>query len=395
MDILLTINDLYVNQALTLINSIFINNNGNINIHIIHCGELDSKNIDKMNDFISYRGGSLRTYCVNIEWINGLFMGPWGKTVMLKFYAWEILKDIDKVLYLDGDTLVIGSLKELWDLELDGKYLATPTGTADSTFIPGIEFANYYLKREKTDFHINAGVLLFNLKELRKADLGWREFYRENFKRFVVPDEQLILSLCRDKILPINIKWSYETTQYKEGTDIRILHYAIKKPWVTFCGPYHDLYLKYCKLSECREFYLQNVKNVQFFPIQFPILETWLVFEMDHSDFFERFFRDKGYRNVAVYGVGRMGKLFTYKNNKVHAVDIKYYLDAYNSEQSFLGKELIKPEALAIKGLEERSKEIDAIIVTPIDEFYEINIILKEIYPPKINIVSVVEIICY
>lgn len=401
MNILLTINDLYVTQSLVLINSIFINNSEKINIHIIHCGDLNSKSIDRLNDFISARGGTLHIYYIDIEWLNGYFIGPWGKVVMLKLYAWKVLKNIDRVLYLDADTLVIGSLKELWDLELSDNYFAVFTETIESSFVPGIEFMNYYLKKGRNDFYINAGVLLLNLKELRKDNPEWEEYYKENFMRCLCPEEQLILFLWRHKIVPISLKWNYETTIFRDQVDIRILHYGIKKPWVT-SGPYHDVYLKYCNLPECNEIYNKVLKNVKFFPMQFPILETWLMFEMNHSDYFQRFFNDRGYNNVAVYGIGRMSKLFTYKNNKVNAVNIKYYLDAYKDEKSFLGKKVIKPNYSAIKELnmqlvseKKTCKEIDAVIVTPIDEFYEIDTILKEIYTPQIKVVSIVEIIFY
>ena len=81
-----------------------------------------------------------------------------------KFSLAQILKDVDKVLYLDGDTIVNSNLEELYDIKLNDKLLAAVRDLSSEQFVPsqpsklGIDTALYF----------NSGVMLINLR-------GWRE----------------------------------------------------------------------------------------------------------------------------------------------------------------------------------------------------------------------------
>lgn len=70
----------------------------------------------------------------------------------------EILKDLDKCLYIDADTLIFKSLEPLYNIDVD--------------YIGGCEeLDNVWIKRQKDQLniskYINSGMLLMNLKNLR------------------------------------------------------------------------------------------------------------------------------------------------------------------------------------------------------------------------------------
>ncbi|MGX2950933.1 glycosyltransferase family 8 protein, partial [Ursidibacter sp. B-7004-1] len=75
---------------------------------------------------------------------------------------------IDKIIYLDVDILVQGSLSELWNIELNECYI----GACIDSFI---EFSQSDYKRkiglENSEYYFNAGVLLVNLVKWRKNDV--------------------------------------------------------------------------------------------------------------------------------------------------------------------------------------------------------------------------------
>ena len=80
------------------------------------------------------------------------------KATYFKLYLPEILKDLDKCIYLDADTLCFKSLDNLWN--------------TDVKFIGGCEeFFSIFIQSQKRDLqhshYINAGMLLMNLKSLR------------------------------------------------------------------------------------------------------------------------------------------------------------------------------------------------------------------------------------
>lgn len=69
-----------------------------------------------------------------------------------------IIFDINRIIYLDGDTLTFKDLSEMFQMELKDNYIL---GILDF-FANGIDYLGI-----KSERYINSGVLLFNLQEIR------------------------------------------------------------------------------------------------------------------------------------------------------------------------------------------------------------------------------------
>ena len=85
---------------------------------------------------------------------------------LLKFSLGELLPDLDKVLYLDGDILVRKNLAPIFDLDLGEKVLAAAPDTGVISFPRPIHAE---VKR-----YFNSGVMLLNLKKMRAEDYAAR-----------------------------------------------------------------------------------------------------------------------------------------------------------------------------------------------------------------------------
>ena len=110
--------------------------------------------------------------------------------VMIRLALPMILKDEERVLSLDLDTIIQGSIEDLWDLDMTGKYVAGAT------------------EDRLTAYHgypyINCGVMFMNLEKFRdgKAQeildlLNTRQYtYNEQdcMNEILTDDEKLILS---------------------------------------------------------------------------------------------------------------------------------------------------------------------------------------------------------
>lgn len=120
----------------------------------------------------------------------------------------SILKNIDRVLYLDGDVIVQDDLSELFNIDLENAAVA---GSID--FGMCIESDTWkpveYIRKTLPDYkkhYVNAGVLLFNLDELRK--IGFEDIcekiYRERTD-FIFADQDIInfALIGRKKIFPL------------------------------------------------------------------------------------------------------------------------------------------------------------------------------------------------
>jgi lipopolysaccharide biosynthesis glycosyltransferase len=112
-------------------------------------------------------------------------------------------EDMDKVLYLDCDTVIDGSLKLLWDTDIDGYSVA---GVLDCV-------AYAIAERERTlDLlskpYINAGVLLVNLEKWRGNRLSEKTIlYAQNHPDLTYVDQDAINELIGEKKI-LDIKYN-------------------------------------------------------------------------------------------------------------------------------------------------------------------------------------------
>ena len=72
--------------------------------------------------------------------------------------------NIEKVLYLDSDTIVEQSLKELWNVDLNGYYMAGVDDCLSRFYRPLVGISG-------DEVYCNAGMLLFNVKKWREDNI--------------------------------------------------------------------------------------------------------------------------------------------------------------------------------------------------------------------------------
>lgn len=132
----------------------------------------------------------------------------------LKLYLPQL--PYDKVLYLDGDTLVLQPLDELWELE--PKYIA-------------ITESHDFGKVQAQDLGVKkyglTGMMLMNLKNLREFNFTEKCLKAEPEVKYWYHDETIINYVMKNKLQFIDIKWDYCLNRKYEGRDtddIKILH---------------------------------------------------------------------------------------------------------------------------------------------------------------------------
>ena len=142
--------DNYVNQTVVSMKSA-LEHNEQVEFIIMY-SKLSAESMQKLGAV----GGSLRLIKMDESQFANLTLSKW-----VTVQAWfriklpDLCKDLDKVLYLDCDTLIRGNLDELFSLDLTDKYLA---GVKD---VWGV---SKYVKRlgMKSGVYVNSGMLLFN-----------------------------------------------------------------------------------------------------------------------------------------------------------------------------------------------------------------------------------------
>lgn len=280
MNILLSVNNAYVQQLIVLCNSLFINNkNSSFHIYLLH-SELTNQNQTMIADFMHRNKASITIIKVNGELFR---QAPEREGISMETYyrllAFEILgKDLKRILYLDVDMIVTGSIRTLYNWNIKNKmFAAVPDqGTMNRTRNHGERLG--MVRGEK---YVNAGVLLINLDEMRrKTTLDEIFTYIQDKKKSLrFQDQDVINGLFHDEIIYLPARYNKAAlyTGFKDlitypirwilGLDRPkgIIHYMGPqlKPWRCqgYGNKYFYTYYQYCNVKECKELRIQIESN--------------------------------------------------------------------------------------------------------------------------------------
>ena len=147
-----------------------------------------------------------------------------SEIALAKFIIPEINTNLDKVLYLDCDMFVLGSLVELWNTDLADNYAAV---------VPDLKLThsnkNLKLNFTEEDLYFNSGMILLNIKKWREDNLidgvfdSFTYIHKtKQFNRFI--DQDQLNYLLKDNLLILPLKYNLFTklpVKNEYGVDIR------------------------------------------------------------------------------------------------------------------------------------------------------------------------------
>lgn len=97
-----------------------------------------------------------------------LYSGRYPKSAFSRLFAFDLLpKDIDRVLYLDCDIIVDGSIEELYNHEMEDKIIWAVKDCVSKAYKQKIGIKG-------DDVYINTGVMMMNLEKMRKFPMEER-----------------------------------------------------------------------------------------------------------------------------------------------------------------------------------------------------------------------------
>ncbi|HEM3726050.1 TPA: hypothetical protein U1D16_001460 [Streptococcus suis] len=144
------------------------------------------------------------------------------------------LPHLDKVLYLDCDILVTGSIKDFWETDLSHHYLA---GVNELDLLHDNPDYRHKIGFGPQDLYVNAGVLLFNLARMRQDNIEEYLFsIADQVKDVIEYQDQDIINIgLKGQILEVPSK--YNMTAYQRRVhhipleEAAIIHFNWHKPW--------------------------------------------------------------------------------------------------------------------------------------------------------------------
>lgn len=209
MDIFYTVDDNFVPQLAANICSACENHPqaGDLVFHIFSKG-ISAHNQQTLRDFAAGYGQDVAFYDISgfMDKLGFEFdTTGWNEIVLARLLMAEFLpNDLERVIYLDADTLVIGDIADLWNQDLGEKTLGMacePTADRARRVDLGIGGYNYH----------NAGVLLVDLCKWRSRSYQDKilSYCQANAGKLFANDQDALNVVLKDDIKSLSPRFDY------------------------------------------------------------------------------------------------------------------------------------------------------------------------------------------
>ena len=327
IDVLYCFDEDYEPYAATSIVSLLINSNEDnfIRLHLF-CNLTENlrsflKSLKKKYKFF------FKIYNLSNEDLDILKQFP-NPVISVSKIAWTrifapkyIDNNIEKIIYLDSDTIILKDITEMIDISLGKNFLGAVLDYSNPKMSTYHKIKNYF----------NSGVLILNLKLLRRKNLIQEliNFILLNYKQLKLGDQCALNLFFKDQIKKIDNIYnkfiiSNESPQQNFNTTDKIIHFVTSaKPWKSYSLElYKNIFLEYSKLTTYN-LKIQSPKNMY---------EDWqmAIHLSKYNDESKILNSIKIYENILNY----MFKTYPYDNNIMSFFELysnsKIYLETNN-----------------------------------------------------------------
>jgi lipopolysaccharide biosynthesis glycosyltransferase len=195
----------YVPHSAAMIHSA-LTSNDRLAVHYLHGSSVPSEDAARLARMFGRPAQRIVFHEIPDHRIAGLRIEEdFGAAMWYRIFLPELLADLDRVLYLDVDTLILDRLDPLWELELGVSLLAA----VRNVFMP-------YHRHRPRDLgmqapgYFNSGVLLLNLEQMRNYRFTEAIYAlaRNRSSELDWPDQDALNLAVGGRWLPLHPRWN-------------------------------------------------------------------------------------------------------------------------------------------------------------------------------------------
>ena len=265
INLLVTLDKNYIPYLNTMLSSLLWKNpDCAFDVYLLH-SSIKEKDLEDTREILGKENRMIPVQAMDIGLGDAPTTARYPQEIYYRIFAAKYLpKELDRVLYLDPDIIVNGSVRELYSLPLENYYFAA--ASHNKKFLRKVNGVR--LDMDAEDLYINSGVMLMNLERLRKEQ-DFRDvfdFIERKRNVLVLPDQDIISGLYGDKI------YALDTLRYNMTEILFQLHGNLEKEidmdWVKensviihYCGrnkPWKENYI-----GQLDGFYNETVKYME------------------------------------------------------------------------------------------------------------------------------------
>jgi lipopolysaccharide biosynthesis glycosyltransferase len=253
----------YVVHSAAMLDSVLFHSGGDAHVHFLHGPGLPRASAELLRRVVDAGGGRIRFHEIPGSALAGLpVVDQFTPAMWYRIFLPELLPGVDRVLYLDSDTIAADSLDPLWTTDLGDHYLAAVTNI----------FQRNHLQRPAElglsgpEVYFNSGVLLMNLDQMRRdgCSAALREYARAHARELEWPDQDALNVVLGERRLALHPRWNVMNSMFAFNaarrafgrkalrdarSDPAIRHFegpAANKPWDPDCtAPLRELYVRH------------------------------------------------------------------------------------------------------------------------------------------------------
>lgn len=236
-------------------------------LHILYTG-FSEKYKNKLNHFCSGSNIALdfkdmSKYDFDFHCLD---MQHWTRAIFFRIMIPKMFSDLDRMIYIDGDTLVLDDLYELYN---------TPMNENDMLAMVVDRFSyKTRISELKTSNYFNSGMILFDIKKCLEFNFSEKciQWIHDNPETAKFPDQDAINIIANDKILRLNNIYNkqFATNDLIDWSKKYVIAHFLSaiKPWhYNTTSSYSRKYRKYIpnKFKAFRIYIFQKIHELKYF----------------------------------------------------------------------------------------------------------------------------------
>lgn len=226
----------YLPHAAALMHSAAAHGGAPLEFHLLHDASVSGSDAESLTRFARDLGADLRMHVIPEGWVEGFpALHRIPKVMWFRIFLPQLLPEVDRVLYLDCDTLVLDGLGPLFGSPLGGALL----GAVRNVFEPEYDGHAQALGLSSPADYFNSGVLLMDLHAWRQAGSAARvaTFARKPPPAMRWPDQDALNVVFAGQWHPLHPRWNCQNSLFlfPQARDVfgrQAVHEATRDPGV-------------------------------------------------------------------------------------------------------------------------------------------------------------------